>query len=457
MTSSTSDAALRGWLDATAEAPIAPPTRSRALAGLAEGRPRAAVVAAIGSHWPTEVGAAAAPWHAIRRTLARRALAVAVALLLGGATIIAGLGLLTKPTSANRPVLYERDGDLVLMRTDGTDAVAVADGAPAADPHGTWYTFVGGPWSPDGSHFAYHELRPWQVPWVVTHIAEPSGAMVASFEIEPASPGATSPLTPRPGAWRVAKSTFNVQWSPDSMLLATSPWSDNAVTVWGLDGKVRARLPFPPGYSGWREFYHRWAPDGRAMIVSISGNGGALTAREVWRLPLDGSVAERVADDDPRTRWDVAVSPDGRRIAYSGLQNLDLAGPIYVANADGTNPRELPTTRHDYWTSSWPRWSPDGARLAYLVGLADLRFELHVVDVSTGVDTFVVQVLDDGSINFDWSPNGDLLLIRALDVGHQVDGPVPGGPVVTDLYSVLPDGSGLRVLVEDVEGFGVPS
>jgi Tol biopolymer transport system component len=235
------------------------------------------------------------------------------------------------------------------------------------------------------------------------------------------------------------------------------PWGADAITIWGLDGTVRMTLPVPAGYSDWRELGMRWAPDGRAVLAALTKGSGAVSAREVWRLPVDRSTPDRLPDDHPYARWDPAVSPEGNRIAYSGLNDPDVRRSIYVANVDGSEPRAVPATAQTNGDPGFPRWSPDGTRLEYAVGLSQggLRYALHVVEIASGVDTIVLEGLDDGWGNIEWSPDGEWLLVRALDVGPTVHGIVPGGPVKTNLWRVHPDGSGLLRLVDDIEAFDV--
>jgi WD40 repeat protein len=306
----------------------------------------------------------------------------------------------------------------------------------------------------------YHEVLSNQ-PRVLTHIADATGRSIASFEIEPATTGAAPTTTPGsegPIVDRALKSKWHTWWSPDSRLLAVLPWSAE-VSVFGLDGGLRATLPLPPGYGMWRELGLRWAADGRAVFVVITSKGDSDFAREVWRLTLDGAPPERLSPGHALERWDVEVSADGRRVAFSGLHYPSLEGPIYIASADGSDPQPVAATRHPGDVSSFPSWSPDGTRLAYMVALSygGLHYQLRVVDLRTGTDKLMGTAWDDGSINRAWSPDGQRLFVRAYDVEPATQ-EAPSPRVMRDhtaLWSIGVDDGDVRLVMEDVDGFGI--
>lgn len=60
-------------------------------------------------------------------------------------------------------------------------------------------------------------------------------------------------------------------------------------------------------------------------------------------------------------------SPDGRQIAYEGMQ--DQKWRIFVVNVDGTGNK--PITRGK-WSDRWPQWSPMGDALLFTTYVLDL-------------------------------------------------------------------------------------
>ncbi|MDT8342203.1 MAG: amidohydrolase family protein [Longimicrobiales bacterium] len=133
------------------------------------------------------------------------------------------------------------------------------------------------------------------------------------------------------------------------------------------DQESRATLDVLPGMS--------FTPDSRALIaawggkihrIAIGEDGAPGPVTEIpFRARYDLEVGPVVAfeypiEDTPtftvRQIRDPVPSPDGARIAFTALDRL------WVADADGGNPRRLTTADV---SEHFPAWSPDGRWLAY--------------------------------------------------------------------------------------------
>jgi eukaryotic-like serine/threonine-protein kinase len=93
------------------------------------------------------------------------------------------------------------------------------------------------------------------------------------------------------------------------------------------------------------------SPDGSQLLVHRGQ--GTNPEGPLWVIPVLGGPGHRVGDlavDD--ATW----SSDGQTMVY--MQGYDL----YLARADGSEPRRLITTTG---TPVWPRWSPDQKRLRF--------------------------------------------------------------------------------------------
>jgi hypothetical protein len=183
-------------------------------------------------------------------------------------------------------------------------------------------------------------------------------------------------------------------WAPDGrrVLLTRLTGRARAVFVIGIDGSGLTQITAPP--AGWsddiavplgnRVAFRRSGPDGAARIYAVRldgtglapltagpndhdvapGPGGAFfvyrRGNDVYRR--DGGGGERRLTFAPdRYTAGLAVSPDGRRIAFTRIDPGRLE-QVFVMDSDGAHVRRV--SRGDHY-DFLPRWSPDGTRLAF--------------------------------------------------------------------------------------------
>jgi Tol biopolymer transport system component len=209
-----------------------------------------------------------------------------------------------------------------------------------------------------------------------------------------------------------------------------------ALMVANADGSDATQLVSPIEEVSWFD----WSPhsDRIAAIGAVNGQHG------LWVVPLDGEP-NLVRLEEPGTSIGIVDQPHW---LPGGDALLFLAGPmdtvaptgLYRVQADGTGmvavveqvtpgPAELAI-------------SPDGTRVAYSKRDGE-RSDIHIVDLATGADAALA--FDGVSIaqNPRWSPDGSRLVFERIEgasFGLAV-GSVDGGPVV-DIGPQRPDGSG---------------
>jgi serine/threonine-protein kinase len=189
-----------------------------------------------------------------------------------------------------------------------------------------------------------------------------------------------------------------------------------------LVGKAAFREPDPGTRR--REGHQTW----RRHLITVATHGAAATAA-VWfawmlagsraplpstaRFPLNLQSGERISSGIGNT---LAVSPDGRFVAYSATREASIA-KLYVRRIDDLQAREVPGTEGGYQ----PVFSPDGEWIAFVAG----EF-VKKVRVSGGAPVDLAPINIQTARGLSWGAN-DEIVVGMLD-GSLVVVPSAGGP-----------------------------
>ena len=198
-------------------------------------------------------------------------------------------------------------------------------------------------------------------------------------------------------------------WSPDGQRIAFVSTYWHTVRPAGGDPPTGMERAFAFASTFWR------------MVTGAGGNPPSRVTRvdsvaRVQIMAADGTdqrsielPPDRYADFPPR--W----SPDGSRLAFLvgeyERQGRDTLA-IYTVRADGTGLQRLAAARSN------PAWSPDGSRLAFVQATGDGEL-LHLYTMAAeGTDVRQITALPSGSRwawTLAWSPDGTRLLYWCLD------------------------------------------
>jgi Tol biopolymer transport system component len=248
------------------------------------------------------------------------------------------------------------------------------------------------------------------------------------------------------------KSVSDVRWAPDAKrLVATRSRGEDGeredVVLLSPRGRVIRRLT-----TDGRSFAPVWSPDGRWIAYARRGRGerGFLEA-DLWRVRRDGTGRRRVLDPGANVlAVPSAWSPDGALIAYTRavIDEQRYAAPDGIQTAahavtpDGQDDRVL---ADDAGTAAW---SPDGRLLAFssvrdrngTLSYGDRESyatELYVADADGANPRRLTRTEDVNEDQPAWSPDSDLI---AFQRGEVVDNAQGTWIALTDaLASCAPD------------------
>jgi Tol biopolymer transport system component len=193
-------------------------------------------------------------------------------------------------------------------------------------------------------------------------------------------------------------------------LLAESTLDHNTVAI-PLDGGPIRSL----GSDFLDESFPSWMPDGEQYVQFINRRGN----QQIWMMRKDGTPLRMLAGEINAAAG-LAVSPDGRQIAFSA------DGVVYVVPVSGGTPIRIEE-------GSYPSWSPDSAFLVFLRG-DTTRYQLRKIRLGASAKSEAFGVPEPlFDVNPVWSPDGRWIAV--------------GGGAKVYLYSS--DGKEKRVLETD--------
>jgi Tol biopolymer transport system component len=167
-----------------------------------------------------------------------------------------------------------------------------------------------------------------------------------------------------------------------------------------------------------------WSPD--STQIAFDNDSNDPSTQGIYLMNSDGTEIRKIADGGFPS-W----SPDGESIVFAAA--VDDGNDIYSLTIGGSR---LARLTHSSAVEAFPTWSPDGSQIAYIAYLGGEQ--LWVMDADGGGPHPVTDIRNDGMAGFspDWSPDGTTIAFEVFD-GRS-----------WDIYTVHPDGTGLRPLAD---------
>jgi eukaryotic-like serine/threonine-protein kinase len=171
----------------------------------------------------------------------------------------------------------------------------------------------------------------------------------------------------------------------------------------------------------------------------------SLMDTDIWRFRAESGSEPLIRSSF--TEWAPRFSPDGQKVAFSSNRNGN-SGEVWVADADGSNPRQL--TRGPGLNQGSPRWSADGRQLAFDSQGPDGSFDIYTID-STGGQPRRLTSSPSSEFQPSWSRDGRWIYFQSDRAGRlQIwRCPFPGG--AADQWQQMTTGGG-EVAFESSDG-----
>lgn len=205
-----------------------------------------------------------------------------------------------------------------------------------------------------------------------------------------------------------------------TLLVKAAPFEVKAAPAAEPEQHLRSRLFIYDLRSGTSELVFtadtvweapNWSPDG-GYLVSNS-NGGIYK----FALKPDGTAepqklaipVEYVCNNDK------AISPDGKKLAFSATALPSKGSQVFLADADGGNIKLMVSEPPSYFHG----WSPDGKTLAFVAQRnGSHQFDIYAMPAAGGAERQFTSNIhhDDGP---DYSPDGKWIYINSDRSGKE--------------------------------------
>ena len=224
---------------------------------------------------------------------------------------------------------------------------------------------------------------------------------------------------------------FGPLWSPDGQNIVYFSSLHSNLGIWIMSGQggepkhISSQLQARGGADNFSDY--DWHPNGLSVSCVVDWGDD----RGMWTMDVESGLPQKIPFDYTGYISGMDWSPDGKWIAFSyvgGYEKTDmkdseiLCSNIYVMPAEGGEPVRLTKVKEEGLSFNFPRWSPDGQRIAmvgsigrsYMVGIEG---RIYIVGKEGGEPLPVTEKVK-GSANVHpirWSQDGENILFSRTE------------------------------------------
>jgi Tol biopolymer transport system component/DNA-binding winged helix-turn-helix (wHTH) protein len=196
----------------------------------------------------------------------------------------------------------------------------------------------------------------------IAFVILPEGGGTRLIYIKQIGSESMTPLGDTPGASGEGEQ-YSPAWSPDGRQIAyLSRWNDQlGLYVADVAAHTARRVYIPQEPSHWEQGALSWSADGHSLI--FPDHVGAQPNSEIFQLNLLTGESRAITSPPPGWEGDLnpAVSPDGRKIAFTRASETAVRDIWWITPADG----KLHQLTYDHMNIDSLAWSADSASVIF--------------------------------------------------------------------------------------------
>lgn len=224
-------------------------------------------------------------------------------------------------------------------------------------------------------------------------------------------------------------------WSPEGQRLSTCLFGglDDTGTILIMDTKGKELFRTVLGY------YARFCGKNE-IIFAASTSPFSSRENDIISLDFASGTKKNLTNDRKHTYFPPAVSPDGKRVAYTFDPVSGGSGELWIMDVNGSNKKRLAGRDSGFLGRHLPiiSFSPDGSKILFLaVKIREEIGALHTIDVDGANLRKITDDIVKSRGGASWSPDAKQIVFTSRKDGND------------ELYIVMVDGSHLTCLTSN--------